>query len=93
MTDFHIHICSLEAVREADLAIYDGIITIENSTEENPFRCSAIDPPQLVMCFDDISAPIDDFIMPQERHILRALSFADEINGGSLLMHCQAGIR
>ena len=92
MTDFHSHICSLEAVRDSDLSIYDGIITIENITEENPFKCSAIDPSQLVICFDDISVPINDFIMPQERHVLRALSFADKINGGSLLIHCQAGI-
>ena len=33
-----IQICSLEAARESDLSIYDGVITIEETTIENPFR-------------------------------------------------------
>jgi predicted protein tyrosine phosphatase len=31
-------------------------------------------------------------IEPQEKHILQALSFADRIGDGSLLIHCHAGI-
>ena len=87
-----IHICSLEAVKEADISIYDGVITIEDSRIREPFRVEADHPPQLVLCFDDISVPIDDFIEPQEKHILQALSFANRIGDGSLLIHCHAGI-
>ena len=38
MSNFPIHICSLEEVRKADISVYDGIITIEDSSEDNPFR-------------------------------------------------------
>ena len=92
MTPFSIHICSLEAVREADVSIFDGVITIEDSRIENPFRLDCEHPKQLVLCFDDISVPLDDFIEPQEKHILQALSFADRIGEGSILIHCHAGI-
>ena len=92
MTRPSIQICSLEAAREADLSIYDGVITIEDSTIENPLRIDSRPPDQLVLRFDDISVPMDDFIEPQEAHIERALAFADTIGEGSLLIHCHAGI-
>ena len=89
---FSIQICSLEAAREADLSIYDGVITIEDSTIKDPLRIDPRPPDQLVLRFDDISVPMDDFIEPQEDHIERALAFADTIGEGSLLIHCHAGI-
>ena len=39
-------ICSLGGAREADLTLYDGVITIEDSTIQDPFRIEAVDPPQ-----------------------------------------------
>ena len=92
MTNFPIHICSLEGVREADISLYNGVITIENSFEENPFRYRDEYPKQLILRFDDISVPVDEFIEPQEEHVLQALSFADKIGDGSILIHCHAGI-
>ena len=92
VTQFPIHICSLDAVRDTDISIYDGVITIEDSRIEDPFRVESEHPKQLVLCFDDISVPLDDFIEPQEKHILQALSFADRIGEGSILIHCHAGI-
>ena len=92
MTNFPIHICSLENARNADISLYDGIITIENSFEENPFRCGDEYPEQLILRFDDISVYIDDLIEPQEEHVLQALSFADKIADGFILIHCHAGI-
>ena len=89
---FSIQICSLEAAREADLSIYDGVITIEDSTIEDPLRIDFRPPDQLVLRFDDISVPMEDFIEPQEAHIERALAFSDTIGEGSLLIHCHAGI-
>ena len=89
---FQIEICSLEAVREIETSSYDGIITIEDSRIEDPFRIESEHTNQLVLCMDDISVPLDDFIEPQEKHILQALSFADRIGDGSLLIHCHAGI-
>ena len=92
VTNYPIHICSLDAVRETDVSIYDGIITIEDTNIEEPFRVDGDYPKQLVLRFDDISVPIDDFVEPQKKHIIQALSFADTIGDGSLLVHCHAGI-
>ena len=87
-----IQICSLEAVHLADTSIYEGIITIEDGGIKNPFRVKDDYTKQLVMCFDDISFPYDEYILPQKKHIIRALEFADKIGDGSLLIHCNAGV-
>ena len=87
-----IHICSLEAAKEIDHNIYDGVITIEDSFEENPLRISMDICPLLVLCFDDISQPVDNYILPAEKHILEALEFSNKIGNGSLLIHCFAGV-
>ena len=87
-----IQICSLEVVREMDLSPYGGVITIEDSTIEDPFRIEYGPPEQLVLRFDDISGPHPEWIEPQEFHIKRALSFTDKIGDRALLIHCHAGI-
>ena len=87
-----IQICSLVAAREIDHSTYDGVITIEDSLIDDPLRIDKSDCPQLVLCFDDIASPKDEWIMPKERHVRSALEFADELRGGSLLIHCHAGI-
>ena len=90
-----IQICSLEAVREIDTSLYDGVITIEDSDIEDPFRVDEYGPDQLVLCFDDISVPVEGYVEPNEKHILKALAFAHKIGtetAGSLLIHCHAGI-
>ena len=91
-TSFPIHICSLEVARESDLSIYDGVITIENTIIENPFRVQLECSTQLILRFDDISLPVDDYEEPREIHIYKSLQFADENKNGSLLIHCHAGI-
>ena len=49
--------------------------------------------PQLVLRFDDISTPVDDWIEPSEKHVIRALNFADTLGpSASLLIHCHWGI-
>ena len=87
-----IQICSLETAREIDYSIYDGVITIEDSLEENPLRIETDLCDQLVLCFDDISNQIDDYIMPQVKHIKQALNFSKSLGNGSLIIHCVAGI-
>tara|TARA_A100001015_G_scaffold21250_1_gene24206 strand:+ start:2459 stop:2935 length:477 start_codon:yes stop_codon:yes gene_type:complete len=87
-----IHICSLGAAKELDLSMYDGVITIEDSNVSDPLRIHSDHPKQLILCFDDINEPIDEYIVPQESHVKRAINFAENIRGGSLLIHCHAGI-
>tara|TARA_Y100001970_G_scaffold294245_1_gene449088 strand:+ start:7572 stop:8048 length:477 start_codon:yes stop_codon:yes gene_type:complete len=87
-----IHICSLDAAKELELSLYDGVITIEDSNVRDPLRIYSDHPKQLILCFDDINEPIDEYIVPQESHIKRAIKFSNNIVGGSLLIHCHAGI-
>ena len=87
-----IHICSLGIAREIDHSTYDGVITIEDSLVDEPLRINQADCPQLVLCFDDIASPKDDWFLPNKKHVQSALNFADELRGGSLLIHCHAGI-
>ena len=87
-----IHICTLEAAREADVKVYDAVITIENSLAKDPFRIETSHPKQCVLIFDDITKPFDDYVLPEERHVRSAISFAREWASPSLLVHCHAGM-
>ena len=87
-----IQICSLRVAREINHSTYDGIITIEDSLVDEPLRIDQADCPQLVLCFDDIASLKDDWVLPNKKHVKSALNFADELRGGSLLIHCHAGI-
>jgi len=87
-----IQICSLEAAREADHSLYDGVITIEDSFIETPLRVKKDVCPQLVLRFDDITLPVDDWVEPSIEHIKQAFGFSETIKEGSLLVHCTYGI-
>ena len=41
---------------------------------------------QLILRFDDINQPMDDYVVPQMSHIKRALDFADKIKDGSIIL-------
>lgn len=96
-----IQICSLEEARDADLRGYAGVITIEDSLIEYPFRLDSLETRQLVLRFDDITAdPVEDYLQPlfdecilaSEAHVRAALSFARKCGETSLLIHCHAGM-
>ena len=61
-----IHICSLGTAKEIDHSTYDGVITIEDSLVDEPLRINQADCPQLVLCFDDIASPKDDWVLPKK---------------------------
>ena len=88
----YIEVCSLGAVREADVEAYDGIITIENSGIKEPFRVESGYPPQCVLTFDDVTTPGDSWLLPDERHVCSALAFARQWDQPFLLIHCNAGM-
>ena len=88
----HIQICSLEAAREADIGAYNGVITIENSTIQSPFRIDTVDPPQQIIAFDDITQPMDDYVLLGEWQVRSAIAFAHQWDQPSLLIHCHAGM-
>ncbi|MSO93526.1 MAG: hypothetical protein EXQ86_09035 [Rhodospirillales bacterium] len=84
-------VCTLEAVQEADIGRFAGIITIEDSSIERPFRAESGGPQQLVLRFDDVVRPIDGFIPPTVGHLKKAFAFAERAKGGPLLIHCHQG--
>jgi predicted protein tyrosine phosphatase len=96
-----IKIHSLAAAREADLSLYNGIITIEDPETHDPFRPDDEAIPQLVLRFHDIAcAPEQDvvfldeeFVVPTQHHIQAAIRFAQQHASGILLIHCHAGMR
>ena len=88
----YIQICRLGTAREADIEAYDGIITIENSEIEEPFRVVSDYPPQRVLTFDDIAAPMDNWVVAEEYHVRSALVFVRQWDQPSLLIHCHAGM-
>ena len=65
--DFYlsIQICSLGTAREIDHSTYDGFVTIEDRLVDEPLRIDQAICPQLVLCFDDISSPKDEWILTQ----------------------------
>ncbi len=87
-----IQICSRESARESDISAYDGVITIEDTTEKNPFRVELEYPLQLVLRFDDIQMPVDQWVAADDSHVRSALNFARQWDQPSLLIHCTAGI-
>jgi predicted protein tyrosine phosphatase len=71
------------------------LITIEDSDIDKPFKTEVDGPVQLVVCIDDISVARDDYVKPDEKHILKALAFAHKFEsetGGNILIHCRIGI-
>ena len=82
-------ICDLSTVRSLDLSQYSGVITIEESDTEDPFRTDVL--PQLVLQFHDIDMTTQGYVEPEPEHVQQALTFARETDG-SLLVHCRAGV-
>ena len=87
-----IQISSLEAAREVDHSAYDGIISIENTEIDDPLRVYKGDCPQLILRFDDITYPVDNWVEPSSKHIERALAFWENTNKRSVLIHCHMGV-
>ena len=96
-----IEVQSLAAAREADLSLYNGIITIEDPETHDPFRPDDEAIPQLVLQFHDVTnvpeqdaAFLDEeFVAPAQHHIQAAIRFAQQHASGTLLIHCHAGMR
>jgi predicted protein tyrosine phosphatase len=87
-----IQITSLETARALDVSGFGGVITIEDSKIQVPFRVTSDAPEQLVLRFDDIPGPGDGYTEPKEADIEKAFAFVDRVEPQSLLIHCHAGI-
>lgn len=74
---------------------FDAVITIEG-TESNRGGCLRFHheprPAHLVLRFDDIETKHGSLRMATESDVLRAILFAREQDGKSLLVHCFAGL-
>lgn len=83
------HVSCLAGARDTDLTPFSAIISIEGNADNSSFRTDEI--PQLILHFDDVREPIDDFVPPSDRDIYGALEFARDFTGTQILIHCKAG--
>jgi len=81
----------LAAAREANLSHFSAVITIEDTATEAPFRIEGGQVTQLVLRFDDISEPIDDYVPPNEGVVRSALDFGNRFTKETMMIHCHAG--
>ena len=56
-------------LKQIEHSVYDGIITIENTEIEYPLRVHQSECSQLILRFDDITFPVDDWVEPSTKHI------------------------
>ena len=72
---------------------HDALITIEDPGARKTLRFHRTPhPDQLVLKFEDVDAHDDGIAGPHEHHVEAAIRFAREHAGGSLLVHCHAGV-
>jgi predicted protein tyrosine phosphatase len=89
-----IHVCSLARLHDTVHATgARHVVTLLKHTDrvERPLHIEEAN--HLVLGMDDISAPMDGYVMPCEEHVARLITF---VRGWSraapLVMHCYAGI-
>jgi predicted protein tyrosine phosphatase len=88
-----LYVCSLAAAQEADLSCFSAVITIEDPSTAAPFRIEGEQVAQLILRFDDISEPNDDFVLPDEGSVRSALEFGRRFANEKMMIHCHAGSR
>lgn len=80
----------MAAARETDLTQFSAVISVEDTTTDTPLRIEDEGIAQLVLRFDDIIDPIDDYVPPDEDHIRSALEFGRRFVETGMMIHCHA---
>jgi predicted protein tyrosine phosphatase len=89
-----IHVCSLSRLH--DMVHETGarhVVTLLKHTDrvERPLHIEESN--HLVLGMDDISAPMDGYVLPCEEHVARLITFVRSWSRATpLVMHCYAGI-
>ena len=89
-----IHVCSLAALPETvRLTRASHVLTVMGKVDQMQ-RPQSIKPENhRKVSFDDITEPMDGFVMPSEEHVAQVLAFVRSWDRGApLVIHCWAGV-
>lgn len=89
-----IHVCSLARLYETVTATgASHVVTLINRTYPIERPQGIVEANHLWLDLDDICAPLDGYILPQERHVERLIEFVRGWDRAQpLVVHCHAGI-
>ena len=89
-----IYICSLAEMPEHVRSLRPShLVSLLSSAEQPPTPEGFMPERHHRVEVNDISQPMDGYVLPQDDHIARLLRFLDSWDGGGpLLVHCFAGI-
>jgi predicted protein tyrosine phosphatase len=89
-----IHVCSLARLQETVAATgASHVVTLINKTYPVATPQGVLAEKHLWIDIDDISAPLDGYILPQDHHVEQLLAFVRKWDRARpLVVHCHAGI-
>ncbi len=89
-----IHVCSLAALPETvRLTGASHVLTVMGKVDQVQRPASISPENHLKVSVDDITEPMDGFVMPSEEHVAQVLDFVRSWDRGApLVIHCWAGV-
>ncbi len=89
-----IHVCSLAALPEVVKATSAShVLTVMGKVDQVQRPASIRPENHLKVSVDDITEPMDGFVMPSEAHVAQVLDFVRGWDRGApLVIHCWAGV-
>jgi predicted protein tyrosine phosphatase len=89
-----IHVCSLAALPETvRLTGASHVLTVMGKVDQVQRPESILEANHLKVSFDDITEPMEGFVVPSEEHVERVLNFVRRWDRAApLVIHCYAGV-
>ena len=89
-----IHVCSLAALpATVEATGASHVLTVMGKVDQVQRPVSIRPENHLKVAFDDISEPMDGYVMPSEAHVAQVLDFVRSWDRGApLVIHCWAGV-
>jgi predicted protein tyrosine phosphatase len=89
-----IHVCSLAALPETvRLTGASHVLTVMGKVDQVQRPVSVLPANHLKVAMDDITEPMDGYVMPSESHVAQVLGFIRGWDRGApMVIHCWAGV-
>jgi predicted protein tyrosine phosphatase len=89
-----IHVCSLAALPETvRITGASHVLTVMGNVDQVQRPVSVLPANHLKVAFDDITEPMDGYVMPSEEHVARVLGFVRGWDRNApMVIHCWAGV-
>ena len=89
-----IHVCSLAALPEIVLMTgASHVLTVMGNVDQVARPVSVLPANHLKVAMDDITEPMDGYVMPSESHVAQVLGFIRGWDRGApMVIHCWAGV-